>query len=397
MWIVFFREGFGKKSQNSLIGAYSVLDNHELLLTFVFYQPLKMKKTLLFSLLASATIGASAQTLGTIESVEYDNVYGRFLVSNVNSIVEVDGNGDEVAYFGTSATASYGMEVMGNTLFAISGTSIKGYDLTSGSQVTSVTIAGASFLNGLASDGGNRLWVTDFGAKKIYEISVADFSAPVYELIYTDTKTPNGITYDGANNRLVYVCWGGSAPVKSINLADYTVSILTPTSLTNCDGIDHDGDGNFYVASWSPTRITKFSNEFGTTQVITAPGLGSPADICYAEEIDTLAIPNSSLGTVTFVGFTPTAVQEEAMRNGEISVFPNPVNEASVIDFSLPVAGMTSVKIYDAQGRMVRELMNENVAQGQHRILLAGVELAEGMYWCEVQSAQFKKSISFKK
>jgi len=356
-----------------------------------------MKKSLLFSLLAAMTIGTNAQNLGTIESVEYDNVYGRFLVSNVNSIVEVDGDGNEVAYFGTNATASYGMEVMGNTLFAITGSSIKGYDLTSGTQVTSITISGANFLNGLASDGINRLWVTDFGAKKIHEISMADFAAPTSTLIYTDTKTPNGITYDGANNRLVYVCWGASAPIKSINLADYTVSILTPTSLTNCDGIDHDGDGNFYVASWSPTRITKFSSEFSTTQVITAPGLGSPADICYAQEIDTLAIPNSSLSTVTFVGFTPTSVAEEAIKQGEILVYPNPINESSVIDFYLPVAAMTSVKIYDAAGRMVRELMNENAAMGQHRILLAGVDLAEGMYVCEIQSAQFKKSISFKK
>ena len=64
-----------------------------------------------------------AQTLNATESVEYDNVNGRFLASNSNSIIEVDGNGNEVAFFG-SAVAEYGMEVMGNALYAIVGNQI---------------------------------------------------------------------------------------------------------------------------------------------------------------------------------------------------------------------------------------------------------------------------------
>ena len=81
--------------------------------------------------------------------------------------------------------------------------------------------------------------------------------------------------------------------------------------LGNCDGIDKDGLGNYFVASWSPNRITKYSPDFTVSEIITvAGGLSSAADICYANENDTLAIPNSGNTTVVYVGFdnTPNSI-----------------------------------------------------------------------------------------
>jgi hypothetical protein len=34
-------------------------------------------------------------------------------------------------------------------------------------------------------------------------------------------KTPNGIVYDAANNRCVYVTWGSNAPINAIDLSTY--------------------------------------------------------------------------------------------------------------------------------------------------------------------------------
>jgi hypothetical protein len=250
------------------------------------------------------------------------------------------------------------------------------------------TVSGASFLNGMASDGVNRIWVTDFSAKKIHEIDVTDMSAPVLTTIVTNTtSTPNGIVYDGTNNRLVFVNWGSAASIKQVDLTDNSVSVITPTSLGNCDGIDSDDNGNFYVSSWTPTRITRFTANFTANEIITAPGLSSPADICYANEIDTLAIPNSFAQTVTFVGFTSgVGIEEMANKELALSCSPNPVNDNSFLQFNLKQSGFCTLEILDQTGRVVYELLNENLASGQHKVLLTGINLSSGSYVCQLKT-----------
>src|SRR5690606_33069188 len=137
-----------------------------------------------------------------------------------------------ISFFGSGLQASYGMEVMNNTLFAIDGNTVYGYDLTSESEVMQISIAGAAFLNGMASDGNNRLWVTDFSAKRIHEIDVSDYENPQAALVVANTlTTPNGIVYDEVEDRLIFVNWGQNAPVKQVSLPGYEVSTIVTTAL----------------------------------------------------------------------------------------------------------------------------------------------------------------------
>jgi len=349
-----------------------------------------MKSQLLLSFLAFCSI-CTAQTLNSVEAVEYDAANNRFLASNGPSVIVVDGNGDEVSFFGSDPESDYGMEVMNGKLFTIVGSHVKAYELSDGTEVMDYTITGAQFLNGMASDGTSRIWVTDFGAKKIHELDVTDIENPSSTIIVNNTvNTPNGITYDGANNRLVFVGWGSSAQIKAIDLSDYAVSLLVPTTLSNIDGIDHDGEGNFYVSSWTPTRITKFSSEFSIDEIITAPGLSSPADICYALEIDTLAIPNSGNNTITFVGFGNTSVFDAKDDLFSVEVFPNPVTDSSMIRFSLLKSENVLIRITNMQGQEVKVWINEKLSSGNHTVLLQELNLASGQYLLECTTESFK-------
>ncbi len=344
--------------------------------------------SLLFTISSLFSIVTFAQTMSNIESVEYDNVNGRFLVSNDSDIIEIDGNGNEVAYFGTVPQANYGMEVMGNVLFAIVGSSIKGYDLTSGMQQTTISITGAVFLNGMASDGANRVWVTDFNAKKIYEIDFSDMANPSYTLVVANTTTtPNGICYDATNNRLVFANWGSNAKIKAVSLTDYTVTTLvTNAGVGNIDGIDNDNYGNFYICSWTPNQVKKYSNEFALEEVITVVGLSSPADLCYAEEIDTLAIPCAGNSTVKFVGFTPNTVPVTDANPLAFNCYPNPVSEKSVLYFNLLESGQTTIEIIDNQGKMVKTILNENLPAANHKVVLGELNIASGNYFWKIST-----------
>lgn len=340
--------------------------------------------------LSISTYGKS-QNLNDIESIEYDTQQGRFLVSNGNSVIHVNGNGDGVATLPSPTAAAYGMEVMNNQLYAIHANAVKVFDLNGGALLGTANITGANFLNGMASNGSNLVWVTDFGTKKIHQIDFTDVSNPITTVLVNNTvSTPNGIVFDAANNRLVFVSWGSNAPIKAVDLSNNTVSTLFTSNLGNCDGIDMDGSGNFYVASWSPNRITKFNNDFSVNEIITvAGGLSSAADICYANENDTLAIPNSGNNTVVYVGFNnnPIFTEEESTFDFQLLTLP----QQWEILFDNTNASPITFQCYDMSGKLMISETND-MPLGRNRYVLPHAQWASGHYIIEMLQAESVQS-----
>jgi sugar lactone lactonase YvrE len=333
---------------------------------------------------------ASRAQFSNIEAIEYDPVNGRFLVSNVANIQIADGIGNAIGQFGTTAKASYGMEVMNNALFAIGANGVvRAYDITSGVEVSSITIPGAQFLNGMASDGESRIWVTDFGARKIHEIDFSNMTEPQSTVVVTNTiTTPNGICYDELNNRLVFANWGTNAAIKAVDLDNYSVTtVVNGTGVNNIDGIDNDSNGNFFISSWSPTaRITKYTNDFSESEVITVFGLSSPADICYAREIDTLAIPNAGNSTVKYVGFSNTVRMDE-LKDGEfhLNVYPNPTQNDVYVQFELPDLAHAQLSILDANGKEIERVFSNDLIGSRHTMVVPVQHLSSGSYMLQLE------------
>lgn len=334
-----------------------------------------------------------AQNFSTIEAVEYDEANNRFLVSNNNSIISRLPNGT-LEYFGDGNKANYGMEIIGNTLFTIHITSattwIYGYDLTSEEEVMALAIPEAQFLNGMGTDGVSRLWISDFSGGKIYEVDVTDIANPTYAMVATTPgDTPNGVVYDETNDRVLIVTWDNNGPILQMDPTTYEVTTAGPSGLTSCDGIDNDGDNNFYVSSWSPTRITKFDENFSTSEIITAPGINQPADISYAVAIDTLAIANSGNQTLTLIDFNNTTEIAETEANPlAFNVFPNPVDQSSKVSFNLNTSRRVVLNILDSSGKIATQLIDEKLSSGQHHVLMAGIHLPKGYYIYEIQTEE---------
>lgn len=352
-----------------------------------------MNKLLLLLVLFQISSTLSAQSLSGVESVEYDPINNRYLASSDGtSIVSIAPNGG-LGHFGSGTAADYGMEVMNGTLFTIAGTSIKGYDLNSETEVMSMTISGAQFLNGMGSNGVDKLWVSDFNGYDIYEVDVSNLNSPTYNMVadQTDigtTNKPNGIVFDGDNNRILFVGWGSNAPIKAMDLTSYTVSdVISNTGVGNIDGIDNDGDGNWYISSWSPARITKYNNDFSSSEVITVPGISSPADICYAPETDTLAIPGGN--QVLFVGFETSTVGIEEETFDAYTIHYNA--GYPVIQFDLLNTQEVTMEIIDMSGRVVFTVLEGMQPKGAQTVVLSSVGLYSGSYICRVQS----KELSF--
>lgn len=324
-----------------------------------------------------------AQNKGTIESCEYDPVNDRWFVSNSTSILVTDDLGETWSFFG-DGSANYGMEVMGTNLFVIDNPSIHAYDLTTGEETMDLAVSGALFLNGMGSDGSSTLYVSDFNGNKIYKIDVSDLGNPTTEVIVPNTSQPNGIVVDAANNRGIFVSWGENPDIKAFDLDTYEVTTLASgTGLSYCDGIDIDNDGNFYVSSWQPTRITKFNNDFSTDEIVSASGLNQPADISYGLEVDILGIANSGSGQVTFVTFGDNSIEEYAI-DFSLEAFPIPASDHITFSFDLAATSMVSGRILDAQGKEVLTLAETQMNAGSQTIELGSLTLSTGVYFFEL-------------
>jgi hypothetical protein len=192
------------------------------------------------------------------------------------------------------------------------------------------------------------------------------------------------------------VSWGANASIKAIDLATYTLSVITTTNLGNCDGVDHDSYGNYYVSSWSPNAITKFSNDFTTTSTVTVTGgVSSAADICYAEEIDTLAIPCTGNNVVKFVGFNPSFVTETAASEFQAYGFPTEVKDMYTVGFDLPQAVDVNIRLFDVNGRLVNEVVNRTFPQGNNQVVLTELPSESGMYFVQVWAGTHLSVVSF--
>jgi len=236
-----------------------------------------MKKALLILFLGISAI-SSAQVLNGPESIEWDEANSRWLIGNKgNGTILARSEAGTLSNFVTGIPSGpYGIEILGNVLYACEGGFIRGYDLASGSNVFTLNLNG-TFLNGLTSDGIGNLYATDFSAKKIFKV---DVNAVTFSTLASGlAKTPNGIIYDGENNRCLYVTWGTNAPINAINLTTNAISTVLATTLSNCDGITRDSCGNYYVSSWGNNKLNKFDKSLTGTSTALIGTLSSPADI----------------------------------------------------------------------------------------------------------------------
>lgn len=320
-----------------------------------------------------------AQSFSGPESVEYDPVNNRYIVSNTTS-----GNlqsvipGNSPVLFTPNVTSPYGLVAVDSTVYVNDNGKVLGFDLVTGLQTFTANVNGA-FLNGICADTSGHLYTTDFNAKKIYKVNIADGSSNVF--VSATTKTPNGILFDAANNRLVYCTWGSGVQIKAVSLVDSSQTILKTTTLSNDDGIAMDGQGNIYISVWGTQSVYMLDAAFANAPVQVITGLSSPADIFYNQNNDTLGVPNSGNNTVNFynmsyiLGLQPRGqhASDDFLKTGE---------DGQGVFFEWQLAGqeILSLQVFSLSGQQV--LCDEVNAAGKYSV--AGGSLKAGIYFARV-------------
>ncbi|OGU39505.1 MAG: hypothetical protein A2X61_07885 [Ignavibacteria bacterium GWB2_35_12] len=85
-----------------------------------------------------------------------------------------------------------------------------------------------------------------------------------------------------------------------------------------------------------------------------------------------------------------TGVDELVWKQYEITAFPNPTSESSIIHFNLPSENHVSIKIANSFGAELQTLLDKPMSAGEHNINWTARGLSSGVYWYSVQIGSYK-------
>ncbi len=317
------------------------------------------------TLLAAGLALAATAQYASPESVEHDAAGDRYFVSNLDdgTIKQRDQAGN-VTPFASVSPDPYGLEILGDTLYACSGGRVKGYLLATGALVFNLNLGGG-FLNGITTD-GRYLYVTDFSAQRIFRVDPP--AATFTTWVASTGGTPNGIVYDPQSDALLVAFWGTGAVVRGYDRATAAITGTLSTGLGNIDGIAIECHGLVVISSWSPNRITRFEWGVASPQFenLLVPGLSQPADIDYDVVHDRICIPSGGNDQVILFDLADCATGFGPARPSEdhIAVTAGP----GCVRLSGLPAGDRPIRVLDGSGRLVAAASSHGAAQLELRV-----------------------------
>ncbi|MCB5252894.1 MAG: SMP-30/gluconolactonase/LRE family protein [Candidatus Cloacimonadaceae bacterium] len=224
------------------------------------------------------------------ESVSYDPVGERFLISNVGSgsIVAMDDDGNLSEYMPRTFQNPKGIFLRDGKLYVTEPSQIQVVDVAQASIIDSYPIQGAVGLNDISITEHGLLYITDTIENCVF---VYDPATKTQEKITSPLlDKPNGIVYDRPRWQMFVVNNSTHSPILSIDVRSKEVSIFKDTIYSQLDGIAIDDLGRIYFSSWAESMIVQIpqaQNKFITD----LKGYEGAADIYYHLPANELIVP----------------------------------------------------------------------------------------------------------
>ena len=260
---------------------------------------------------AAARLVATVEGFAGPEAVRYDPDQDVYFVANFNgaggaaddngfiSRMRPDGTIEALRWVagganGATLHAPRGMAISGDTLWAADVGAVRGFDRRTGAPLATVPFDGmdAGFLNDVAVGADGALYVTDTGRNRIYRVHGG---AATVALADSALGSPNGITWDAANDRFVVVPYGGAKALVAWRPGTATLTTIAAGPGGRYDGVEVVSGGRLVVASQADTSLHVSR---GDVLVPFARTSGRPADIGVDTRRGRVAVPFIALNRV---------------------------------------------------------------------------------------------------
>jgi hypothetical protein len=186
-----------------------------------------------------------------------------------------------------------------------------------------------------------------------------------------------------------------SGPAGSMTITDSVIVLKQPT-------------GKFTVTPDTlpdvPGTVTLQWTSENATKVAISPFIGTLNETSGSK---TVTVTNNTVFELTLLGplgltttYTDTVIVLKPIAGIRVigatalnyalnQNYPNPFNPTTIIEYALPRAGFTTLKIYNSLGVMVTSLLSGYLQPGRYAIEWDASKFASGMYFCRLQTGPF--------
>ena len=311
---------------------------------------------------------STAQNIIAPESIDFHYPSNTWYISNTINILAMDTSGNK-SVFTTDVNNCYGIEVVGDKLFVISG-AVKVFNLNSGALEQTINIPDVGFLNGIHYDNSQYVWVTDFTKGNVWKIDVNTYQPTFVSYVCTN---PNGIYFDETKQTTYVVSYTNNATIYELESSSNVTAVKT-TSNSNFDGITKGCDGNYYVSAWGSQSLLMFDNQFQNAPTTVLTGLNNPSDLFFNTTTNQVAIPNSGNHTLAFFDVNCPITSVNSVNSvSQTSNFISVVSNALLIN---NITTNSTLQVYSLEGKLLinKALKNQNSVDAS--ILSTGTYIA---------------------
>ncbi len=97
--------------------------------------------------------------------------------------------------------------------------------------------------------------------------------------------------------------------------------------------------------------------------------------------------------TGTYTGVTAVNNENQLPVSYMLSQnYPNPFNPSTTINFALPQSGNVQLTLFDALGRKVKDIVNQDFSAGNHSVNFNAASLSSGVYFYRIQANNFVRT-----
>lgn len=259
-----------------------------------------MKKLILITLIL-LPFSVFAQFIDGPESVAFDKLNNRYLISSLNNgrIVEIDLYGEQ------QLLHDFSVSVLGNCVddnFFYFSTPNEVYimDLLNDEIVNQIPIPESSQLDGMTTDNNGFLYVVDGLAKKIFKINLATNEVSTFAS-GIELDMAQDLYFDSKTNRILMCPYRANAPIYSIDIITAEFDTLIETSIGFFDGITLDENSNIYVSNFQDGEIWQIDSSLTTEPYLLKRNINQPSGLDYNQSLKVLAIPSFDDDKIIFL------------------------------------------------------------------------------------------------
>ncbi len=140
---------------------------------------------------------------------------------------------------------------------------------------------------------------------------------------------------------------------------------------------------NFNGAAWSFSKAVSDGGNISDQTYPATAVLDTMAFVCWED------VTNSTRHKLMFDAIWFTGISEntkESANTGIVSLSPNPSSGITKLSYTIKAAGNVKISIYDAAGRLMKNLLNEKKSAGTYSIMVNNQGLSSGIYFVRMET-----------